>query len=328
MDDLAQLMQMVTQAYGVTSATLRPMHRFQIDGRGIYRVDSTGGPPYLLRAYRQDETKAAWLAGRAASLLFLEQAGYPAPRVVRTLNGELVGRFQGWAGLLLTFVEGTTASDSLADYHAIGATLGRLHQLDPRQAATATPPIPPSRWQPASKISQWIADLTAIAGQIPPELRGLYRFSLETLQRVAGWSELPLTVLHTDCWAHNAIRTPGGEIILIDWDGAGLGPAVLDLGYLLVACHAFLPEWPHIVPHGGRISAVMEGYLQQRPLTEVECAVLPDALRFTEAFRAAQWLPTGLQGDWRADTRLRKFLDRYPVTDAIADLTRQTLPQR
>jgi len=27
-----------------------------------------------------------------------------------------------------------------------------------------------------------------------------------------------------------------GEVVLIDWEGAGLGPAIIDLGFLLISC--------------------------------------------------------------------------------------------
>jgi thiamine kinase-like enzyme len=137
---------------------------------------------------------------------------------------------------------------------------------------------------------------------------------------VLAWPNLPATILHTDCWANNAIRTPVGQMVLIDWDGAGLGPAILDLGYLLVACHAFLPEWPQISPSVERIAAVMAGYQKERTITAMEYELLYDASCFAEAFRAAQWLPEALSGDWREHPGLLRFHARYAVTPEIACL--------
>jgi thiamine kinase-like enzyme len=187
------------------------------------------------------------------------------------------------------------------------------------------PPVPPDRWQPTSLISGWIKDLTRIADQVPPDLQGVYTFSLETLSRIEQWADVPMAVTHTDCWANNAIRTPGGQMVLIDWDGAGLGPAILDVGYLLVACHAFLPEWPQIIPSRERIAAVLNGYTQQRAITSAERVVLVDSIRFAEAFRAAQWMPEGMKGNWRENARFLKFLNRYPVADEIAQIAAQFL---
>jgi Ser/Thr protein kinase RdoA (MazF antagonist) len=290
------LTQLVGNAYGVAEVQLQPLHQFAADERGVYRVDRVGKPPWLLRAYRQAEQEDHWLAERAATLLWLARAGYPAPRVirtyqgelvgryaVRTYQGELVGRYAGWSVLLLTFIEGTVASGSAADFYAIGDALGHLHQVDVQGAAAATPPVPYARWQPPSTISTLLAGLVAIVDQIPSELQGLYAFCLATLQRVEQWPVLPMAILHTDGWAQNAIRTPDGATVLIDWDGAGLGPAVLDLGYALVVCHAFLPEWPHIVPSIERISALLDGYCAQRTLTQPERAVLSDAIACAEA---------------------------------------------
>ena len=84
--------------------------------------------------------------------------------------------------------------------------------------------------------------------------------------------------------------------MLVDWDGAGLGPPLLDLGYLLVACHAFLPEWPQIRPNRDRIHAVLDGYSAVRPLPDGERERLADAVGFAEAFRMAQVLPTAVGG--------------------------------
>lgn len=255
----------------------------------------------------------------------LAGVNYPAPRVICTTEGALIGRCHDWSALLLTFVPGHIADNSPADFHAIGAALGRLHRVDVRRAAVATPAVPPARWHPTSMISGWIEGLVAVGGQIPHELQGIYQFSLATLQRVVRWDAPPLAILHADPWANNAIRTPEGEMVLVDWDGAGLGPATLDLGYLLVACHAGLPDWPQITPHAERIAAVLAGYCQERTLTPAEFANLPDAIRFAEAFRAAQWLPTGVHGPWQANARQLKFLFRYPVTDAIAAIVERCI---
>jgi Ser/Thr protein kinase RdoA (MazF antagonist) len=221
---------------------------------------------------------------------------------------------------MLTFIEGEMAVGSLQDFYDIASTLGRLHRLTPTLDPPASPPVPPSRWQPPSKIAGWIDQINAVADSIPPELQGLYDFSLATLRRVLAWPNLPATILHTDCWANNAIRTPAGQMVLIDWDGAGWGPAILDLGYLLVACHAFLPEWPQITPSPERIEAVMAGYQQQRAITLLERDLLHDAICFAEAFRAAQWLAEALPGEWREHRGLHRFHARYPVTHEIARL--------
>jgi Ser/Thr protein kinase RdoA (MazF antagonist) len=320
MNDIDILAQLVARCYGAAEVRLHPMHQFEVEGRGIYRIAHAAGQPWLLRAYQREAQTDSWLAERSAILLFLEQTNYPAPRLICTLDHGLVGRDDGWAALMVTFIEGEMAGGSLQDFCDIGSALARLHRLAPTLDPPAFLPVPPSRWQPPSKIVSWISQLIAVAGDIPPELQRLYDFSLATLRRVLAWPNLPATILHTDCWANNAIRTPDGQLMLVDWDGAGWGPAILDLGYLLVACHAFLPEWPQIIPSAERIGAVIAGYQHERAITPIEYDLLSDAVCFAEAFRAAQWLAEALPGNWREHRGLLRFHARYAVTTEIARL--------
>jgi Ser/Thr protein kinase RdoA (MazF antagonist) len=319
-NDIEILARLVDRRYGAINARLTPVHQFTMAGRGVYKIERAVGQPWLLRAYRREAQTDSRLAERSASLLFLEQANYPAPNLIRTLDHGLVGSDGGWAAIVVTFIEGKMAGSSLQDFYDIGTALGRLHRLAPTLGSPASLPVPPSRWQPASKIASWIDQLTAVADDVPPELQRLYDFSLATLRRVLAWPDLPATILHTDCWANNAIRTPDGQLVLVDWDGAGWGPAILDLGYLLVACHASLPEWPQIIPSAERIGAVMAGYQQQRAITPVEYDLLNDAVCFAEAFRAVQWLAEALPGNWREHRGLLRFHARYAVTTEITRL--------
>ena len=315
------LSELATVQYNVEAPSLTPMHQFEVDGRGVFRVDQRNGPSLLLRAYQDEHKRAAWLAERASVLLFLEAQGYPAPHVIPTRAGQLVGHYGGWSTLALAYIEGETVDDSLEDFRAIGARLGELHQIDLDQAMQVCPRIPHARGQPKSTVTDWIKGLLTVQARIPRELYGLYEFSLQTLQTIATWRDMPMAILHSDANAFNAVRTAGGEIVLIDWDGAGIGPAILDLGYLLVACHAFLPEWPDIVPHQGRIAAIAEGYSAVRTLTAAEMAALPAAIGFRDAFWAAESLPQMIGQDWRTHRGLRRFGGRYPRMSEIAAAT-------
>jgi Phosphotransferase enzyme family len=43
---------------------------------------------------------------------------------------------------------------------------------------------------------------------------------------------LPSSVVHGDPWPGNAIHTAHDQVTLIDWENAGLGLPLLDLGFL------------------------------------------------------------------------------------------------
>lgn len=324
-ETLAQLTQLLDHHYAKPAPVLTPIHRFPHDDRGIYRVDIASEPPLLLRAYRQTPPQAAWLVERAATLVYLASAAYPAPRVVPTVDGALTAHEQGWSTLLLTYVEGTMATGTAADFHALGQQLARLHKLEPTPAASATSPLPYCRWQPQSRIIDWLAGLNRVADQCPAELRGLYAFSVETLTQVAQWTPMPVCILHADPNSTNAVRTPDGALVLVDWDGAGLGPPLLDLGYLLLTCHLGLPSWPQIAPAHDFIAAIMAGYCSVRALSPTEITALPVAVCFNDAGWAAQGIPAVIGKDWRQHRGLHRFGARYPTLAQVGEIAQEVV---
>lgn len=320
MEKLAKLTRLLAHCYAKHDPVLTPIHLFAHENRGIYRVDSPGAPPLLLRAYQEEPTAVHWLAERAATLLYLAAADYPSPRVIPTVDGELLGYHQGWSALLLTYIEGEMTTASAAEFQAIGQQLARLHNV---KVGTAEPPIPYCRWQPTNKITNWIAGLEAVAGQFPVELTGLYDFSLATLHRIAQWPTMPVSILHADPNSTNAVRTPTGAFVFVDWDGAGLGPPLLDLGYLLLTCHLVLPSWPQIVPAHDLIAAIMTGYCSVRSLSAEEVAALPVAVSLNDAIWAAQDIPTVIGQDWRQHRGLHRFGSRYPTLARVGEIAQE-----
>jgi len=162
-----------------------------------------------------------------------------------------------------------------------------------------------------------------------PLLEQLRAVLLEVQRRA---SLLPTAVVHGDPWPGNAIRTARDEVTLIDWENAGLGVPLLDLGYCLLECHldARLPgENPsarHIRPDEDRIVAVAAGYSQCRRLQPAERDLLPDGMRFAAAFADATHFEQALIGGVRGapmDARLERLHNRLTVSDAVAELARR-----
>jgi Ser/Thr protein kinase RdoA (MazF antagonist) len=104
---------------------------------------------------------------------------------------------------------------------------------------------------------------------------------------------------------------------MFDWEGAGRGPAVLELGYLLLACHLDLPQLPAMQADAGRIAAVVRRYSRRRPLEDEELAWLPTAVAHDPvrlgAFAASE-------DRWADDVWLRKLLARHAVSAEVADV--------
>jgi Ser/Thr protein kinase RdoA (MazF antagonist) len=311
---------LVATVYGLPAATLEPLHLHANDGSGVYRVEQKNGPSYVLRTYAQAHRADDRLMASATTLTFLEQQDYPAPRVLCALDGGLIGVYNGWQTLMITFIDGETADFTPESLRLIGAALGRLHMLDPVIAALPPPSVPDSRWRSSNVVLPALERLAMVRSTVPPEILAIYEVCLETLQRNFQRNDLPSAIVHTDCWPSNAIRTSDGRIVLIDWDGCGIGSAVLDLGNLLVTCHLGKPQLPQMHADPVAIAAVVDGYRRQRPLTAPELDTLLDAVRFNIAFYAASILPDALQGEWRDHIFVHKLLARFSISTEIANI--------
>jgi Phosphotransferase enzyme family len=120
--------------------------------------------------------------------------------------------------------------------------------------------------------------------------RNVLRDRLTTVERRGGWSALPqyealwvrrqaaLTVLdelprvptHGDAHPVNLLGRDGDDVLAIDWEQFGLGPAGFDLGYLLLAVETPLDEL--LAAHGGDTDAVRRGAVLVAAYTAVSRA--------------------------------------------------------
>ncbi len=220
---------------------------------------------WVVRAFPppNDDSPPVSVTGLAATLLWLEQQGYPAERVVKATDQASVTQHGDWQVLLTTFLQGVRqhwspaagvfqAGGELADtapveygvevYAALGTALGRLHTLRP--PATQ----PPAGMLPSREL-KWVAGLLAgMAGSVPAHLQAQYDHLVTAVQTTKRGEDLPFTLIHNDPNPDNVVVTPAGEVLLIDWESAGMGPAVLDVGVGLSNCfdkHAALHRIRH-----------------------------------------------------------------------------------
>ena len=116
------------------------------------------------------------------------------------------------------------------------------------------------------------------------KLQPTYEWLKKALLSIDSGMHLPTTLIHNDCHPANALVTAPGHVILFDWEGAGMGPALLDVGFLLVNCDGKVPWEPLSVgsfhPDEELLRAVIEGYGQHHQLTTDELDYLQDAIRF------------------------------------------------
>jgi Ser/Thr protein kinase RdoA (MazF antagonist) len=237
-----------------------------------------------------------FLLGRGSLLRYLEARDYPAPRLVRTGTGEILGFHDGWCALVTHERGSPLVTPTLAHMRALGDVLGRLHTLGSEDISA---PVASGWLYPVQALAEALYHLATSRETAPrawKELLGGFHATLNTIRL----SRLPRTLTHGNAFAGTALVAPDAQLALRLWHPAGDGVALLDLGRLLLGCHwdpeATTPQ--PIVPDPRRIDAVMEGYLARRLLVPVERERLLEAIRFSIAYGAAEHLSRAHTTGW------------------------------
>src|SRR5579859_744600 len=265
-----------------------------------------------------------WLAERVCLLSYLEQQGYPAPRVFLAQNGSSTVRHECWNVLITTFLEGQAHLVSSDNLYLLASAVGRLHGL------VLPASVGPSWWNTSYSLPHGLRQLEACVPFIPESHQALYeqcRRAFVTIQHALG--QLPECIIHGDVWAPNGVRTGEQEVVLIDWEGAGRGAALLDLGELLLKgqfdTRGAMPE----TVNEDAIAALVAGYAQWRYPEPLECELLLDALRFRIAWVGAWRLSKVLLEGWTTELeRLLSYVQRvYQLTEPTALLALRCFAQ-
>lgn len=268
--------------YGLKPKRIAPLDQLKLDWRGLYLLHDAQDGAWVLRMLRLPGIRDA-LGATAELLGWLGDQGYPAPRVRRTVDQHLVAEVDGWAVLLLSYVDGAIID---AEPQALGhaaAALGRLHAL----------PLPtdqrfPHRRCHPDALAQTASSLATHGPQLPHRYQPLATALHAATVRMQQLGPV-CCVTHGDCWYRNAVRTPAGEVILIDWDRAGVGHPLFDLAYLLFSSHFDLRQPLVLRPHETIIRAILARYQQHSQIPPADCWLLADAMRYLVAFQLAEY---------------------------------------
>lgn len=268
--------------YGLEPKAIAPLDQLELDWRGLYLLHDAQDGAWVLRMLRLPGIRDA-LGATAEVLGWLGDQGYPAPRVRRTVDQQLVAEVGGWAALLLSYVEGTVID---AEPRALGhaaAALGRLHAL----------PLPtdqrfPHRRCHPDTLAQTALSLVTHAPQLPHPYQPLAAALHAATVRLQQLGPVRC-VTHGDCWYRNAVQTPAGEVVLIDWDRVGVGHPLFDLAYLLFSSHFDLRQPLVLRPDEAIIRAILARYRQHSHVPAADRWLLADAMRYLVAFQLAEY---------------------------------------
>ena len=236
---------------------------------GVYEIDSDlGGLELRLFAPGGEMSLDHWIA----LLEFLHKNRFPAPRLIETINGDPASEWEDGSGVLTSIVSGESPSYEPEFFHGLGTAVGQLHTLDTTHAD-----LPEASYSVRSERRQFIEQ------DGDPAVRAWEGYDSTRDDLIAAWDRMPDfddhpgVLINTGVFEWGAILTREG-VALKNWQEAGKGPAVIDIGPLF-AFQGLMPD-PDGPLRPSVAGAFLHGYRSTRQLTPLEMEQLPDAIAF------------------------------------------------
>jgi Ser/Thr protein kinase RdoA (MazF antagonist) len=272
---------------------------------GVWRVGRADGPDWVARWFPARRAAEA-VAGDAAILRYLAAHEFPAERCaadepVSVLDGRSV-LVTGWADTVPR-QQRRDAILAAGGLSHLGALLGRLHTLDTTPATSAgdgAAARPGGAWHHLADgpPSAEVAAASGMLAEAAPVIADAERAAFDALRAEVAELDtaegLPEGLIHPDFVLANVVATPGG-MVLVDWAGAGRGPRLWSLAFLLYAEAAKDPRRAGAVLLGYREHVTLEAeeldrlgaVARTRPLILSAWSVCMGRITPTEAISAA-----------------------------------------
>lgn len=257
----------LARTYGIDVSRVTPLDA------GVYRVERDDAAAWVARMFPAARP-ADRAAGDADVLRFLETHGLPAERLA---HESPLSTHDGQTVLVTTFIAGAPAAAGERTFHALGDLLGRLHSLPEgsdgvARRAGAIHSFTLNEGGVQDEIAEamsWLAE-----ADIPQEHRQSYDALIDRLAAIDFGDGLPQALIHPDPVTKNFVATAGGDLVAIDWTGAGRGPRAHSLAFLLLGAIAG-SRWN---PRSSNVDAVVDGYRRHIELEDRELAAIGAAM--------------------------------------------------
>ncbi|HEX4107819.1 MAG TPA: phosphotransferase [Solirubrobacteraceae bacterium] len=215
--------------YGIEVAAVSALEK------DVFRVDRRDGPSWVARVFAERRPLEG-VHGDAAILRALEREGFPAERCA---HPDPVSTHEGKGVLVTEFIPPAAPLRPGRPAAILGVLLGRLHAHPAKQLRRG------GAWHhlsfeggPREEIAAAAALLDDAAGHVGVGELALLDRLRDAVQRADACEDLPHAFVHPDFVPANAIPTPDEHLAIVDWTGAGRGPRLWSLGFLLWAAGA------------------------------------------------------------------------------------------
>lgn len=204
---------------------------------------------------------------------FLKENDFPAPRIIKASTQENFVKVEGKYIYALTFLDGKTPEATVDNYRKLGELTAKLHNIKGYKRRT--------KFTVESEKSNFAENGKNFGKK--------YSDLVNSLPSFAGYPEC---LIHSDIGLHNTVQLKNGDIVLVDWDDAGIGARVLDIGFPLL--NAFVTE--DLKYRTKEARAYYGAYFSGITLAKIEIEHIWDA----GLFFALMYFPVNNgQADWR-----------------------------
>ena len=295
--------------YGIDALTATPI---SVHVNYVMRVDRNDGDPWVARAFPPARPRVG-AEGDARILRFLAAKDYPAERLA---VDDPVSELDNSAVLVTEFV----ANRTLPREHwgtIMGDLLGRLHALplDPSvdRPGGAEGGDPSREGSPRQDLLAALAFLDSVDTKVAPADRQEFEHFRERVRSADAGEGLPEAIVHGNFLAgdpDHAVMTDSGPLV-VNWKGAGRGPRLADLGWVLWGC------W-----QASDAISVIDAYSEHVELTSEELDRLPGVMAIRPLYLSSFGYRRNIVKGWNEDAL--GFSDPAHL-EAVAEIVRNRL---
>jgi Ser/Thr protein kinase RdoA (MazF antagonist) len=332
--DHAALKKHLEDGYETRILAMSPITASGMTYSSTLRVQRDNGPDWVARVFSSPADTVSRVEGDAEILRFLASNGFPAERLA---NDEPVSVLDGSGVIVTEFVEGGRPTDNPttntpATWHELASLLGRLHALPgaggamARDGGSFTHAGPQHDGvlyigRPERCLAAAMSTLVSVEDKVAPEGREQFewlRDQVEDADDAEGLSEA-LTHGNYNGWA--AVGKPG-NLVIVGWAGAGRGPRLAALAWLLSTASRGDPT------AADYINAVVRGYREHVRLTDEELDRLAGVIHMVPLSMACfyyrmsvqtGYTPSGGEGWWPKPDRAKQL-----AAKAVESFSRST----
>jgi homoserine kinase type II len=235
-----------------------------------YRLDLTGSDVKSVLLKISNDKNQNELQQEQEILKLLQEHQYPyslAP--FSTLKGELVYSFEHLHGVIFPFVQGEILSPCSDVCEQIGMALGRLHALNDQ--------LPTEKIRHHSTVGFDHQNITP-QHETMLKMAGLYSQCRELLPvdptEFYQLLNLRQGLIHGDLYYDNVLFQHGKLLTLLDFEQAGIGPQLLDIGISISGtCLTAQKELDREL-----IESYLHGYQKSHSLSKIELQYMDDCI--------------------------------------------------